>query len=237
MPAWLPVHRQPPHGHSHPREAGNMANKLAGHPDQRFAHYILAGLQRGFRIGFNHGSASLRQGEGNMKGDNPQAVADYLKAELEANRLSRLSRAEASTIGVHFSPIGVIPKKGKPGKWWLIVNPSAPSGGSVNDGVDKESIRFSYTSVDVIADRLVALGRGSQLAKMDIKQAYRMIPVHPEDRYLLGMLWEGVAYVDKVRPPHIYRRGGRSAVDDAAGRGVVRRPLCRRFRHGGQALV
>ena len=174
--------------------------KLAGHPDQRFAHYILAGLQRGFRIGFNHGSASLRQGEGNMKGDNPQAVADYLKAELEANRLSRLSKAEASTIGVHFSPIGVIPKKGKPGKWRLIVNLSAPSGGSVNDGVDKESIRFSYTSVDAIADRVVALGRGSQLAKMDIKQAYRMIPVHPEDRYLLGMLWEGVAYVDKTLP-------------------------------------
>ena len=79
---------------------------IAGHPDQGFAHYILAGLQQGFRIGFNHGSASLRQGEGNMKCDNPQAVADYLQAELEANRLSRLSRSEASTIGVHFSPVG-----------------------------------------------------------------------------------------------------------------------------------
>ena len=103
-------------------------------------------------------------------------------------------------IGIHFSSTGVIPKKGKPGKWRLIVNLLAPSGGSVNDGVDKESIRFSYTSVDAIADRVVALGRGSQLAKMDIKQAYRMIPVHPEDRYLLGMLWEGVAYVDKTLP-------------------------------------
>ena len=39
------------------------------------------------------------------------------------------------------------------------MNLSAPSGGSVsggsvNDGVDKESVRFSYTSVDAIADRV-----------------------------------------------------------------------------------
>ena len=40
------------------------------------------------------------------------------------------------------------------------------------------------------------LGQGTLLAKMDIKQAYRNIPVHPEDRLLLGMLWEGKAYVD-----------------------------------------
>lgn len=38
------------------------------------------------------------------------------------------------------------------------------------------------------------------MGKMDIKQAYRMVPVHPDDRHLLGMRWQGAVYVDKVLP-------------------------------------
>lgn len=38
------------------------------------------------------------------------------------------------------------------------------------------------------------------MAKMDIKQAYRIVPVHPEDRRLLGMQWQDKVYVDKVLP-------------------------------------
>ena len=38
------------------------------------------------------------------------------------------------------------------------------------------------------------------LAKMDIKQAYRNIPVHPEDHTLLGMKWQVRAFADKVLP-------------------------------------
>ena len=38
------------------------------------------------------------------------------------------------------------------------------------------------------------------MAKVDIKNAYRIIPVHPEDRALLGMQWEGALYVDAALP-------------------------------------
>ncbi len=37
------------------------------------------------------------------------------------------------------------------------------------------------------------LGKGSLLAKLDIESAYRLIPVHPEDRLLLG---KGNLYAD-----------------------------------------
>ncbi len=36
--------------------------------------------------------------------------------------------------------------------------------------------------------------------KMDIMQAYRQIPVHPQDRRLLGMAWDGKVYVDTTLP-------------------------------------
>ena len=78
-------------------------------------------------------------------------------------------------------------EKHKPNKWRLIVDLSSPNGASVNDGIDKETCSLSYTSVDAVVEKILELGRGSLLAKLDIKQAYRMIPVHPQDTLLLGM--------------------------------------------------
>lgn len=38
------------------------------------------------------------------------------------------------------------------------------------------------------------------MGKVDIKSAYRIIPVNPSDRYLLGMHWKGKYYVDLALP-------------------------------------
>ena len=101
---------------------------------------------------------------------------------------------------IHCSPLRVIPKKNKPNKWCLIVDLSSPTGESVNDGISRELSSLSYTSVDVVVEHILTLGRGFMLAKMDIKQAYRMIPVHLQDRPLLGMKWQGQVFVDKALP-------------------------------------
>ena len=53
------------------------------------------------------------------------------------------------------------------------------------------------------------------MAKIDIRSAYRVIPVHPEDRLLLGMRWGAWEYIDCVLPfrlrsaPKIFNFGGR----------------------------
>ena len=135
-----------------------------------------------------------------MPCSNHDVVSEYLKGELKLNHLVMLSNREAALAGIHCSPIGIIPKKNKPGKCRLIVDLSSPEGASVNDGVNKELCSLSYTSVDVIAGKVVELGQGTLLAKMDIKQAYRMILVHPEDRHLLGMRWQETVFVDKTLP-------------------------------------
>ena len=36
------------------------------------------------------------------------------------------------------------------------------------------------------------------LSKLDIKNAYRTVPVHPEDRPLLGNKWQGKLFIDTV---------------------------------------
>ncbi len=49
-----------------------------------------------------------------------------------------------------------------------------------------------------MVERVLKLGAGAELAKADVSKAYRNVPVHPEDRWLLGMEWNGQVFVDGV---------------------------------------
>ena len=47
---------------------------------------------------------------------------------------------------------------------------------------------------------ILRLVQGTELVKLDLKDAYRMVPVHPHDHPLLGISWEGSTYVDRSLP-------------------------------------
>lgn len=81
-----------------------------------------------------------------------------------------------------------------------MVDLSSPAGASVNDGIDSEWASVSYATVDMLALVVLEAGRGSFLVKADVKEAYRMVPVHPQDRWLLGISWGPTVYVDNVLP-------------------------------------
>jgi hypothetical protein len=57
-----------------------------------------------------------------------------------------------------------------------------------------------YTKVDDAVNAIMAEGRGALLAKIDIRDAYRIIPIHADDRFLLGMVWRGNFFVDLALP-------------------------------------
>ena len=98
------------------------------------------------------------------------------------------------------SPFGVIPKRNRPGKWRLIVNLSAPEGSSVNDAISTELSSVCYASIDDAVAFIRELGKGCLLAKLDLMEAYRAVPVHPTDQHLLAMKWGGVVYIDWALP-------------------------------------
>ena len=77
---------------------------------------------------------------------------------------------------------------------------SAPEGASVNDSVNESVCSLSYVNVDDAADGIRHLGTGTLLAKIDIKSAYRNVPIHPDDRWLMGMYWDGALYIDTALP-------------------------------------
>ena len=129
---------------------------------------------------------------------NPEVVWDYLVREcMEGRIIGPLPLSDFPRI--HISRFGVIPKS-SPGKWRLIVDLSAPEGHSVNDGVREDLCSLKYVTVDDAAQAVLELGPGAQLAKVDVRSAYRIIPVHAKDRWLLGMAWDGALYVDTTLP-------------------------------------
>ena len=125
-------------------------------------------------------------------------VSSYLDEERSLGRVIGPLDIEAFPI-VQCSPMGLVPK-GSSGKWRLIVDLSSPEGSSVNDGIDPTLCSLEYVTVDVVAKVAVQLGKGAFLSKVDIRSAYRTIPVHHDDRFLLGMCWEGRLFVDTVLP-------------------------------------
>ena len=66
---------------------------------------------------------------------------------------------------------------------------SHPEGGSVSDGINGDDFSLSYARVDDAVDFIMRKDPGTLLAKIDIRDAYRLVPVHAEDHYLLGMKW------------------------------------------------
>lgn len=54
--------------------------------------------------------------------------------------------------------------------------------------------------IEEVVQKVLSLGRGCQRAKIDVESAFRVVPVHPHDRHLLGMSWEGNLYIDTVLP-------------------------------------
>ena len=173
---------------------------LAGHPDEEFRRYLLRGIEHGFRVGFDH-SSSLVAARGNMPSahSHPDVTSGYVDAEVREGRMIGPFRP-GQIPDLHVNRMGVIPKGHIPGRWRLITDLSHPKGSSVNDGISPDLCSLRYTSVQRVARTAMLLGKGALMAKLDIKAAYRLVPVHPDDRPLLGIEWQGSHYVDGMLP-------------------------------------
>lgn len=183
-----------------PLNVSQFTRDLAGHPDRQAVTYVLEGLQHGFRLGF-HPVRRLKPAKKNKPSafQNPKVIDDYLATEVARGRVAG-PFPSPPLPNLQVSSFGVIPKKGQPGKWRLIVDLSSPHGSSVNDGIDPDEFSMHYIHLDQIITMIAKHGPGALIAKFDVEAAYRNIAVHPDDRYLLGMKWRGQFFVDLALP-------------------------------------
>ena len=142
----------------------------------------------------------LRSSHSNMQStrDKSEIVRDYLATECSEGRvLGPLDPAQFPFV--HTSRIGVVPK-GSTGKWQLIVDMSAPGGTSINDSIGEAVSSLLYIGVDDAVRGICTIGQGALSAKIDVRSTYRNIPIHPHDRWLLGMFWDRALFIDTVLP-------------------------------------
>lgn len=52
----------------------------------------------------------------------------------------------------------------------------------MNDSISKGLANLSYITVEDVVVGIIQRGRGTLLAKMDIRQAYRNVLIHPSDK-------------------------------------------------------
>ena len=195
--------------HSHPQwqkyttpvQVSLLNPYLRAHPDATYAAYIADGLRNGFRIGYDYTHHRLKAHRRNHPScqDKPSVVTERIVTELHEGRLLGPLSSDA-LHHVHVSPLGLVPKPHQPNKYRLIVDLSCPDGRSVNDGISSETCSLQYASLDDAVAMIRLMGRGTKLVKVDLKDAYRIIPVHPSDYSVLGIAWKGKTYIDRALP-------------------------------------
>lgn len=117
--------------------------------------------------------------------EHSQIFQEIVNKEFTKGRyLSPFTHLEVEHILGPFqtSPLSLVPKPGKPGKYRLVQNLSFPLLASlvpsINSLVDPDLFPSHYSTFFVVALVLSSLPPGSQGAVRDVAEAYRTIPLH-----------------------------------------------------------
>jgi len=173
---------------SSPLNADNWRKSPIDHPDRPLVKFFITGLTEGFPIGFKEQSKPLRSSKRNLSCalQHPDTVQKYLAEKITLGWVAGpFPNSLAQQVQVNW--LGVIPKNHQPDKWRLIVDLSHPANGSVNGGIPKAFCSLKYIMIDSAIEYIKQIFQGTLLAKIDIKSAFCLLPVHPADRHLLAM--------------------------------------------------
>ena len=171
--------------------------ELSNHPDKAFVRQLIDDLQHGCNIGylgpqFAHSANDLASAS-----RQPEVIDSALQKECEAGRI--LGPFQSPPLpNFRSSGLGLVPKHD--GGWRIIYHLSAPAPHSINDYIDPNSFSLTYCTIDGAYNIINKLGHNALLSKIDLKDAFRLIPVHPEDWNLLGIQWHQRFYVDTCLP-------------------------------------
>ena len=176
----------------------NLKKMLKNYPNKKAAEFLDRGFSEGFDL--NYTGPRMPVDLPNLKSveNNMEIAREKILKELKLGRYMG-PFASRPLDNLRSSPIGLVPKK-SPGEYRLINHLSFPPGYSVNDFIADECCKVEYTSFDKAADMIAQTGRGAELAKEDIKSAFRLLPISPKDFELLGVKFEGQYYIDKCLP-------------------------------------
>ena len=145
-------------------------------------NYLIQGLTHGFHTGLNELPAHNLECNNLLSARSQVEITSQLiQAELEKGFIEGpLKKMPFSTYRVN--PVGIAEGKYSKKKR-LIVDLSAPHNDKdnkcLNDMINKEDFSLNYVTVDQAIDIIKQKGTGSWLCKVDISDAFKLIPIHP----------------------------------------------------------
>ena len=161
-------------------------------------HSLKLGFKEGFRLQYQ-GDRLFREAP-NLKSaiERPEILRQKIRKEVRAGRIAGPFQHVPFT-NLQVSPLGLVPKKVE-NQFRLIHHLSFPAGTSINDGIDPQATYVSYQSIDDAIRCVTKAGKQALMAKADIENAFRILPVHPVDYELLGMKIDECYFFDRVLP-------------------------------------
>ena len=176
----------------------NVLEVLLQGYDAGLRQYLVQGFTMGFRLGYV-GHIKEHLGSNSVSAHrHPEVVRQKIQKELAAHRIAG-PFVQKPFIQLVVSPLGLV-EKHEPNTYRMIHKLSYQQGSSVNDGIPKAASTIQYASISDAIQIIQAAGPEIYLSKMDIKDAFRLVPIHPADYPLLGFMWEDQFYFDKCLP-------------------------------------
>ena len=167
--------------------------------DPNKTKFLVDGFRYGFKI--KHEGTLTEEEPDNDQSirDYPQAAKEKIDGEVSKGRM--MGPFDTPPFEkFHVSPIK-LRKKVELGKFRLIHNLSWPyDETSVNGGIDEKHKEVNYSSVHVAIKMIMKHEKGVVTRKTDIKDAFKLIPVHPDDHWKLGLKLQGKYYYDVTLP-------------------------------------
>lgn len=170
---------------------------LVMHPDRVFVNYLIHGLRNGFHTKVSKVDLPTKECKNLLSArQQPNVVDSIIESEVRKGFLQGpYTNSPFSFYRV--SPIGIAEGRYS-GKQRLIVDLSAPHNDpehdSINSLIDKNECSMSYVRIDDAIKYIVLYGKGTQMCKFDISDAFKLIPISPEEWHLFCIKWRGFLY-------------------------------------------
>ncbi len=178
--------------------------RLAHHLDASsyprvLADKLLDGFKYGFPLGHHNDPISNELNHVKISEEKMIILQQKINTEVALGRVAG-PFSEPPFSNFQISPVN-LREKSTPGAFRLLHNLSYPyNEHSINSNISDDDKSVKYSSIHDAIKSLSNFLPGSYLAKTDIADAFRLIPIQPCDHPKLGMRINGKYYYDKTLP-------------------------------------
>lgn len=176
-----------------PLKADVWAAFLADYPDSRLVTSLIQIINYGANVGYD-GPDIICPSRNLGSARNHSEFVDSAVQQLLDNQQVHGPFSKPPLPSFRCSPIGVVSRKRNPNKLRLINHLSWPRGTSVNDGIPDSEAAIHYDTFERAVEDMISSGVGSLMAKLDLRDAFRHIPIRADDWRHMGLFWDDKFY-------------------------------------------